>query len=416
MSNFITDDFIGYMKSVEGTRKKRGKHYVYSSAEGGRGTIGYGHKLKKGENFGAGLTENQALALLEKDLNIAAKGVSRHIGKDEWSGLSGQQRQMLVDYQFNLKGGIASFPKFRDAVIARDYDTMEREYKRNYKTSSGEWKPIKDRNEKFYNKYLSDDESGMWGIQTMAQTEPNTDVRLKGAFESIKGRKESLEKDLMDPLRRERESKPEKDLFSGMSSDDYLASSEHGQKKLEESYRGFISKGMKLLHAPAMREKIFKILQNKNPIEAVANVSLGIINKIDQAIGKSGQKVPDEIKLAAANNIMGQVIEVGEASGLVTLDENEKQVAFSQAVNMYLQGEIKAGRIDGEKLAEANGQSVNNMTPEQRGQLDTQLKQINQTAMAAEKKYGIGGAGQQVAQPEQEDITQMTGGSNGLLA
>jgi hypothetical protein len=112
------------------------------------------------------------------------------------------------------------------------------------------------------------------------------------------------------------------------------------------------------------------------------------------------------------------------------LDDNEKQVAFSQSINMYLQAEIKAGRIDSQQLAEANGQSVAQMTPEQRGQVDKQMKQMNETAMAAEQKYGAGGAKPAPVMPEQQvaaaapaqpateidDITQQSGGSNGLLA
>ena len=49
------------------------KFYEYLSLEGGSNTIGYGHKIKKGENFSKGISISEAKELLVKDTMAAYK-------------------------------------------------------------------------------------------------------------------------------------------------------------------------------------------------------------------------------------------------------------------------------------------------------------------------------------------------------
>ena len=46
---------------------------------------------------------------------------------------------MLLDIQFNVRGGIDSFPKFTEAVLDNDTDTMQKEYKRYFKNKQDEY-------------------------------------------------------------------------------------------------------------------------------------------------------------------------------------------------------------------------------------------------------------------------------------
>ena len=46
---------------------------------------------------------------------------------------------MLLDIQFNVKGGVDSFPKFTEAVLDNDKDTMQKEYKRYFQNQQGEY-------------------------------------------------------------------------------------------------------------------------------------------------------------------------------------------------------------------------------------------------------------------------------------
>ena len=71
MNSFEWKDFILWTMNHENPNKmgfKNGRYYQYKSQEGGADTIGYGHKLQKGEDFSNGLTYDEVMNLLNKDL------------------------------------------------------------------------------------------------------------------------------------------------------------------------------------------------------------------------------------------------------------------------------------------------------------------------------------------------------------
>lgn len=61
-------------------------------------TIGYGHKLKAGESFPNGVTQNQARAMLVADVGFAEDRVNRNVTRS----LSQSQFDALVSLAFNL--------------------------------------------------------------------------------------------------------------------------------------------------------------------------------------------------------------------------------------------------------------------------------------------------------------------------
>lgn len=167
----FSDRFINYLTSVEGIRQDPNKTpFRYASPEGGRDTIGYGHKLtnaeeKSGMISGTNnrtyslntLTQNQIVDILQKDLVNTRSHLDSDLKKKHnvsFYDLSPRQQEMLMDFQFNLKGGIGSFPNFTKAVINRDWDTASKEYKRKYKNPKGVNVELKRRNEFFYDTYL----------------------------------------------------------------------------------------------------------------------------------------------------------------------------------------------------------------------------------------------------------------------
>jgi GH24 family phage-related lysozyme (muramidase) len=143
--------FTDYIKSVEngirrGWDKNKGLWFPHKSFEGGSDTIAYGHKLKPGEDFSGGITEEEATELLKKDLEIAKKIVYQELKNVK---LTPKQEEMFVDFVFNM-GTLKKFPKFVGAVLKNDIDTMRKEYERS---SAG--KKLKGRNAAFYNRFLS---------------------------------------------------------------------------------------------------------------------------------------------------------------------------------------------------------------------------------------------------------------------
>jgi len=80
------------------------RHEGYSSTaykdSAGNPTIGYGHLIRKGEDFSKGITKDQASALLAKDL----KGAVAAVNGDLSVKVSQTQFDALVDFTYNLGG------------------------------------------------------------------------------------------------------------------------------------------------------------------------------------------------------------------------------------------------------------------------------------------------------------------------
>jgi GH24 family phage-related lysozyme (muramidase) len=159
----FSPSFLDFIKKEEnsikaGWNEQEKKWYPHDSPEGGRQTIAYGHKIKSDteqRRFDKGITEQEALGLLKKDLSDAWDRAAEYVeGRHgvNLANLSEKQQEMLTDYAYNL-GTLRGFPKFTKAVVEQDWDTVRREYKRTYKDSKGKRHELA-RNKAFYDRYL----------------------------------------------------------------------------------------------------------------------------------------------------------------------------------------------------------------------------------------------------------------------
>ena len=82
---------------------------VYADVAG-YSTIGIGHLIRDGENFGLGITEDEAMALLAEDVVHAENCVNNYVKV----GLTQGQFDVLVDFVFNVGGGA-----FRRSTLLR---------------------------------------------------------------------------------------------------------------------------------------------------------------------------------------------------------------------------------------------------------------------------------------------------------
>jgi GH24 family phage-related lysozyme (muramidase)/GNAT superfamily N-acetyltransferase len=154
-------DFIEFIKRLENESKvgydtKKNLWFPHVSPEGGLKTIGYGHKLRKENEFKNGISEHEVIKLLNQDLNDAKQKVYDYI-KRKYNLvniiLNKHQLEMLTELVFNI-GSPDKFPKFIDAVLRKDWNKAKQEYKRSYTDSAGNRKELVKRNNLFYDRYL----------------------------------------------------------------------------------------------------------------------------------------------------------------------------------------------------------------------------------------------------------------------
>jgi len=92
MPRAINDAGLALIKQFEGLRLQ-----PYDDIAG-KSTIGYGHLIKDGEDYSAGITEDEATTLLESDLNDAEDSVQSHIYAD----INDNQYSALVSLVYNV--------------------------------------------------------------------------------------------------------------------------------------------------------------------------------------------------------------------------------------------------------------------------------------------------------------------------
>ncbi len=144
--------FIDYIKKVEnqgkvGYNTEKKLWFPHKSFEGGSDTIGYGHKIQKGEDYSKGITNAQAEDLLKQDLAKAKQQVYKELGGVK---LTPQQEEMFIDFVFNM-GTLKKFPKFTEFALKNDLEGMKSQYKRY---AGG--KELKGRNTEFLKRFLAE--------------------------------------------------------------------------------------------------------------------------------------------------------------------------------------------------------------------------------------------------------------------
>ena len=128
-----------------GYNKSLGKWFPHKSIEGGSDTIAYGHKIKPGENFSKGLTDNEAERLLEKDIREKIRFAKSKI--NNFDGMPLTVRIATINALFRGDMG----PRTMSLLSQQKYDQAAKEYlnHREYKTTSN--KGVKKRMDWNYN-------------------------------------------------------------------------------------------------------------------------------------------------------------------------------------------------------------------------------------------------------------------------
>jgi GH24 family phage-related lysozyme (muramidase) len=143
----MSDKGIEFLKTMEGNidfQRRRGSYadgmfYIHNDGAD-YPTIGYGHKIKPGEDFSGGITEKEAERLLKEDIRIAEDDL-RALVKDR--NLSQNEIDSLVSFLYNA----GNTRKVRDSntilLINKGLDfnivngkTLEQEFK-EFNTSRG---------------------------------------------------------------------------------------------------------------------------------------------------------------------------------------------------------------------------------------------------------------------------------------
>ena len=114
----ISDDGL---KLIRGFESFQPKPYLCPA---GWWTIGYGHVIRKGEDFTAGIDQDRASHLLADDVAVAERAVLRLIRVPLTNG----QFDALVSFTFNLGAGALQRSTLRQKLNRGEYDAIPAEF------------------------------------------------------------------------------------------------------------------------------------------------------------------------------------------------------------------------------------------------------------------------------------------------
>ena len=120
--------------------------------------------------------------------------------------------------------------------------------------------------------------------------------------------------------------------------------------KVQEHLDMFLANGINMIHDDKMDDTIKGIVDSEDPVTAISNMTLMIVSRLEGDMERRNIELPLEYVGAAADSLMGEIIQVAEMSGLEPLTDEEKYTAYSIAVSKYIDQAVKEGKITTEQL------------------------------------------------------------------
>jgi len=122
----------------------------------------------------------------------------------------------------------------------------------------------------------------------------------------------------------------------------------------------FMSYAIKIVHSRQFSDNIaqeFKKLKDSNRvIDLIARLTLDVVTRVEDGARTKGLTIPNNVKIHAANQTMGDIITIAEIVGVPKLTDEQKAQAFSLCVSTYLDQEVKAGRLTPEEVQRMSSQ------------------------------------------------------------
>ena len=118
--------------------------------------------------------------------------------------------------------------------------------------------------------------------------------------------------------------------------------------KVEREVQAYVMGLSKMLHGKKTQPQVVQMLKSGGPPEQlVPQVALLVNDQMESAVKQKGQKPSLEVLLGAAQFLVGDLVEMGNALGVFQV-ETEEQVApiLQNTMQTYIEKGLKDGSID----------------------------------------------------------------------
>lgn len=153
------------------------------------------------------------------------------------------------------------------------------------------------------------------------------------------------------------------------------------QQTLNNDLHQYIAKGLQIISSPDTRDSIVTILKNGDPVSALANALVIVVQKLDMASRKKGVEVADFVKLLGATELLKALTNVMKNAGIADLDKKHQALAMALAMQNYQRAEIAAGRTNPAKLEQQQNLMRSKLSPKMLKNVETGARVVQETAL-----------------------------------
>lgn len=182
------------------------------------------------------------------------------------------------------------------------------------------------------------------------------------------------------------------------------------QANVKHDFDAYVSRAMMLIHSPQTTKAVQDMLGGPDPVSRVAAATVMVMQRLDAASRASNIEVQDTVKVFGAVEIVNMVAELGEAAKKFRkLDQHLHELALAVAVQDYVKGEVKAGRINPQALQAKMQADLAQIPEKERKEIQDSQIRIQQTARKYNGGKGMGAFTQSAVPPESKGMIS-TGG------
>lgn len=82
----------------------------------------------------------------------------------------------------------------------------------------------------------------------------------------------------------------------------------------QQQFESYVRNGMKLIHSEESRDSIVDLIaEGESPALGAAMALVSVIKQLDTSLGEQGQQFDKKAKMAATQELLGQILEVSQA-------------------------------------------------------------------------------------------------------
>lgn len=106
-----------------------------------------------------------------------------------------------------------------------------------------------------------------------------------------------------------------------------------------------VKNAMKLMYGDA-RQKVLQMLENDDPVEALAQTAVTIFGRVYESAEENGVEIPGEVAMNAGSEIMEQLADYAGEAGIHDYSEDELEGAWFRALDQFRLMREQQGKVD----------------------------------------------------------------------